>query len=560
MAVREAEAVAEQVRRHAAIAALRSRLERARTSEARLLAIESQRAGNAMDDAPLQRLTVLDDARVKAEARLHAGAARLTLRAERDLTLSVGGEDTVVVAGAALERTASDQLDLRIDGVLSLSIHGRGDSGRLARTTAQAQRDLAEVGAESVAQARQRRTERITLESERGQVREALDGALGGDTSTLLAAQIDNLHAQVEAFHEAHRTNMAADPAPVPDETLAHEAVPAARKAWDEARAKAERHRTELDALEREGARLETQVELLEAQALEAGSEAADLANALAEARAQVDDAALTTRATQAAVHLTSGQEAYRRAEEDLLALDPERVEPILKSAAARRERLQAEIASLTAQPNEDQGYLKARGAGGEGVSEHLAVATMIAERAGRAHASSEARAQASDFLYATLKRHREAALRAYREPYRLEVERLGRLVFGPDFAVELADDLRIEKRRLDGISLGAEQLSTGAQEQLAVVARLACARLVSGEGAPVVLDDAFSYSDPERLAGICLALDGAGEAGQIVLLTCTPERYRAWGARRWSGSRDRCSRISAPGRPRPMACRRSPP
>ena len=100
--------------------------------------------------------------------------------------------------------------------------------------------------------------------------------------------------------------------------------------------------------------------------------------------------------------------------------------------------------------------------------------------------------------------------------------------MFGPTFEVELDDDLRVARRTLDGITLEVDQLSVGAREQIGVLSRLACAAIVSpdGGGAPVVLDDALGWSDPERLARMGAAIAAAGRECQVIVLTCTPGRY----------------------------------
>ena len=79
--------------------------------------------------------------------------------------------------------------------------------------------------------------------------------------------------------------------------------------------------------------------------------------------------------------------------------------------------------------------------------------------------------------------------------------------------------------------------LSSGAREQLAVLARLACGALVSPPasdgtpgGVPVIIDDALGYSDPDRLEQVGAALGVAGKDCQVIVLTCEPGRYRGVG------------------------------
>jgi uncharacterized protein YhaN len=104
--------------------------------------------------------------------------------------------------------------------------------------------------------------------------------------------------------------------------------------------------------------------------------------------------------------------------------------------------------------------------------------------------------------------------------------------VFGDDFAVEVADDLRITRRTLGGVTLDFDQLSTGAREQLCVLARLACAALVAEDGGvPVILDDALGWSDARRLERLGAAFNVVGQRAQVIVLTCMPERYRHIGS-----------------------------
>jgi uncharacterized protein YhaN len=136
-------------------------------------------------------------------------------------------------------------------------------------------------------------------------------------------------------------------------------------------------------------------------------------------------------------------------------------------------------------------------------------------------------RAGAAQLLQSVMTRHRDEARLRYVEPFRTEVERLGRIVFGADFEVEIDGDLRILNRTLDGCTVPFDSLSGGAKEQLGIVARLASAALVAGEdGVPVVIDDALGFSDPDRLARMGEVFDAVGGDGQVIVLTCSPERY----------------------------------
>ena len=109
--------------------------------------------------------------------------------------------------------------------------------------------------------------------------------------------------------------------------------------------------------------------------------------------------------------------------------------------------------------------------------------------------------------------RHRDNTRLRYVEPFRPEMERLGRTVFGSTFEVEVDSDLQIRNRTLDGRTVPYESLSGGAKEQLGIVARLAVAALVAKEDTvPVVIDDALGFTDPDRLAKMGAVFDTVGE------------------------------------------------
>ena len=75
-------------------------------------------------------------------------------------------------------------------------------------------------------------------------------------------------------------------------------------------------------------------------------------------------------------------------------------------------------------------------------------------------------------------------------------------------------------------------ELSGGMREQLAAALRLAMAEVLQpayDNSLPLVFDDAFTNSDPERLSGLGEMLRKGSEAGiQIVLLSCNPKDYAA--------------------------------
>ena len=173
--------------------------------------------------------------------------------------------------------------------------------------------------------------------------------------------------------------------------------------------------------------------------------------------------------------------------------------------------------------------------AASEGRQELYDLAEADLDDAERRLAALDRRARAVRHLRTALHEHRDAAHRAYVRPFTDALERLGRRVYGDSFAVTVDEQLSVRARTLDGTTVPFDELSGGAKEQLGILARLAVAHLVDPtQGVPVVIDDALGYSDPQRLAQMGRVIargagpeDGDGDV-QVILLTCTPQRYAA--------------------------------
>ncbi len=86
-----------------------------------------------------------------------------------------------------------------------------------------------------------------------------------------------------------------------------------------------------------------------------------------------------------------------------------------------------------------------------------------------------------------------------------------------------------------NGNTFDFSKLSGGTREQVAAAVRLAMAEILApdhGGSLPVVFDDAFTNSDPNRIQSLQRMLDLAARHGlQIILLTCDPADYSALGA-----------------------------
>lgn len=76
------------------------------------------------------------------------------------------------------------------------------------------------------------------------------------------------------------------------------------------------------------------------------------------------------------------------------------------------------------------------------------------------------------------------------------------------------------------------DQLSGGTQEQIALLVRLAFARLLANAGtpAPIILDDAIVYTDDDRIERMFDALTKQASDQQIIVLSCRQKVFRGLG------------------------------
>ncbi len=98
-----------------------------------------------------------------------------------------------------------------------------------------------------------------------------------------------------------------------------------------------------------------------------------------------------------------------------------------------------------------------------------------------------------------------------------------------PDAEAEVTADFGVAAlHRGNPVGERFEQLSDGTREQIAILARLAFARMLQEQGLPalVVLDDALVFSDERRLARMFEIVENAAQNLQIVILTCHEERF----------------------------------
>jgi chromosome segregation ATPase len=118
-------------------------------------------------------------------------------------------------------------------------------------------------------------------------------------------------------------------------------------------------------------------------------------------------------------------------------------------------------------------------------------------------------------------KAHFHAPLAARLTPYLQSLLPDADLEVTPDFGIAAVHRGQPAAERF-------EQLSDGTREQIAILARLAFARMLQEQGLPalVVLDDALVFSDQQRLDRMFDILENAAKMLQIIILTCREDRF----------------------------------
>ncbi|MEU4601389.1 AAA family ATPase [Kribbella sp. NPDC023972] len=517
-----------------------------------------------VDDAMVAALEDAHAAVVETRAALAAGVPEVSVRRLGAEPVELSGTGLDAAAGAvpaelgfdeSAEVLVSGELVVGVPGLVEVTVRAGGEAATLRSRVDDAVRRekdlLKKAGVKDVAAAREllrkaatasaelheaRRTERsLTAGGDPGERIAVLTARLGTDEpeeSSDKQPAVEGVPGQMSLFEEfASPLDTLFEgfelPAAEPGD------LAGAQRALEEARAGlAEVERLLGDAeFAAAQARKAADEDRSEAQNARARSEiaaerVAAAVEALEAARAVLDDEAVAAAEGEATTEVEAVLEELTAVQEQVDAAGADQVAGELADALAVAGRLQAERDTLRDALRTTEGRLEQSGRDGLATRRDVAELELAAVRS--EHESLRRRAEAARRVFETLSRHRAEAQTKYSEPLQSRIESLGRSVYGPSFRVWLDDDLAVSERELDGVRLPVEALSTGAQEQLAIITRLAISHLVStGEGSvPVIFDDALGWSDKARLRDMGALLGRAGDHGQIIILTCMPDRY----------------------------------
>ena len=483
---------------------------------------------NLVTDRALRDVEDAAQAAALARAMLNAGAGEVTVVALGPVDAVVDGATVRMISGATETRPIGDGLEVEIPGVVRLVARPGASAAGLRAGIDEAARGLAAAcaaaGVGDVAEARARNVERRAAEESVKRARDAGQAVLAGDRVVELEQRIVTLAARaseragVEAAHRPVPSPPADDDEAATLLDTAEAAERAAATAFEIAEVAERAARVEADA-ERASSQ-ERRVTLGIAE-----GRARDIETTLAAARAEAADDVLVARLAAADRDAADAGAARAAADAALAEANPEQAQALAENARKTLDSMRLRQQQLNVEQARLSGSLERRGE--EGLGEQLDRAEGELERAQDALRRLRRRAAAAKLLYDTMKRRRDEARRRYIEPLKERLESLGRVVFGPDVVVDIAEDLSIASLARGGIAIEWERLSVGTREQLGVLVRLACAELVAADGGvPVMLDDALGWSDPQRLEAMGAILARAGECTQVIVLTCFPDRY----------------------------------
>ncbi len=515
-------------RRKIEVAQLKERHERYEEAAKTLREAEDFLESVRVDDDLVYRIeqAYLEDERAKVAA--DSAAASVETTALRDLTLHVDDADERVelAANEVNRMLVVDEVVLVIPNIARMRVsagpESRGLADRRGSSHEILQRLCDEGGVADLAEARTVAQKRREAQRNCEEATKAIKRDLRDLTPEILLDKVKGLSKRVATYLQERPE----DP-PLPSDfeeakRVASEMEPSFADWKVKCGTCEDAAKNATDALHK----AQVSEKVLAARIKDARISNEDAAATLATARENRADEVLTTALVVAEKKADDARKSLEGVKAELKAADPDSLDALRDNA---REALKRAIDDL--QSNKEHQYklqssLDFRGE--EGLHTLHDEALNQVRRVKGEYSRVNARAEAARLLRETFEKRRRQARQRYVEPFKERIDRLGRIVFGPTFAVEVDNDLRITRRTLDGITLDVEQLSTGAREQIGVLSRLACAAIVSPDdgGAPVMIDDALGWSDPQRLQSMGAAIAAAGRQCQVIVLTCTPGRY----------------------------------
>ncbi len=249
------------------------------------------------------------------------------------------------------------------------------------------------------------------------------------------------------------------------------------------------------------------------------------------------------TRATALAAQDSKAQAARHRFEKTQTAI-AELQPDLLKNDHARVDRSISDTRDRRKQLDEEQVSAKTilRLDGSEDPKAALAQAVAEADQAVRALESVQRRFEAYRLVETLFSEEQQRLTDLFTRPLEEKISGYLQCIFGPSAKVGLRFSenefapVALARASSGGGALEFQHLSAGTREQTAAAVRLAMAEVLAEEHGgclPVVFDDAFTNSDPDRVQKLQRMLDlAAGRGLQVIVLSCNPSEYTGLGAK----------------------------
>ncbi|MFO1035571.1 MAG: AAA family ATPase [Geminicoccaceae bacterium] len=466
-----------------------------------------------------------------AAAGVDAGATIVTFDAPGRRVM---GDGRAVDPERPLRLVATTVLDL--DGFGKITIApGGADLDQRQRALATAETALADslagLEARSLAEAEAAHDRRREAENEHRHADTELRAVLQANAAKSVEALAQSL-ADLRAEMTTVQDRLSATPDTSDPGALQAQVATCAAElttALDSARAAAQ----DLEQAERRAAEVATAVagQRGEQQAME--GTLAGLEERLALERQTLTDEALATAVQEAAERHVQLERACGALAHELASTDKEGLQERLAIAEREVADLEKDRRSLDETIRELEVALRETGAD--------AWVERLAEIAGDLEAarSINSRLELEGRAWLLLAERLAAADQAVREALVAPISRrlaplLARVFPGAEPIVD-PERLNLTHLRRDGAEEAFDSLSVGAREQIAVLVRLAFAKLLAeqeGEAPCLILDDTLVYADESRFETMKALLQRASREMQIIVLTCRPRDYFGLDAR----------------------------
>ncbi len=482
-------------------------------------------AKNKVDNEALAKLRDADTTLAVASGQRRSAATKLEISPQKDLELLLNDTRFKLKKSEADTHELASRMVLEFPGLVSLSIDPPASAEEINDQFVKAKRDFEALcehyEMSSYSQA-------IADNEARNDAKRDLDGLIEREQTLLNGSSKDDFSNELAELQEkcdAYTQNRPETPV-LPSSTAASiERLNALEIETQDAELTVSKNQSELDELR--GLVSDKQVELHTAQQEHKGQSAAlmERKERLTGDRDKESDEELEKRVQHQKAKVEAIKIDYESLKAELEQASPEATETKFTNAQQVLSRAKEELRAT----NERMAVLMDRleQAQANGKHEALDAAERDVLESEAALKSVKRRAAAVELLFSTLKNHRDITRRTYVLPLKERIEKLGEIVFGVGFKVDIDEDWSIKSRTLNDETIPFNSLSVGAREQMGIITRLAVAQIVSDQGGvPLIIDDALGFSDPTRLESMGAAIARAGQESQILLLTCSPGRF----------------------------------